>query len=522
MVCLAGLSRGIGPDGVRIPERLSPLAASTLVIPYTGRTPVDWLKTSSAAWRQAGVNRAILVGPAGHDRLPEDGVRWVRITTGQPFSGEVWREVLLEAAGEVVFCVNGDAGVAIGRSGLDRLASVLLETGSPFVYCHYLEEAAEGMVEHATIDYQLGSVRDGFDFGPVIALSLDAIRLAEQRFGPLSDSSCGALYDLRLRLSVAALPLRVPECLYACRRLEHRPTGQQQFDYVDPRNREAQEQMERIVTDHLKRIGAWLEPQFDPVPGCRDDYPVLASVVIPVRNREKTVADAARSALSQATNFPFNVIVVDNHSTDGTTRILDELAASDPRLVHLVPQTTDLQIGGCWNLAIQASRCGRYAVQLDSDDLYSSPGALQIVVDKLREGPYAMVVASYQLVNFQLQEIPPGLIDHREWTRDNGRNNLLRVNGLGAPRAFDTSVARRCPFPNVSYGEDYAAGLRISREYDIGRVFESVYLCRRWEGNTDANLPLATKNRHDAYKDRIRTMEILARQQSVAKGRLKP
>jgi glycosyltransferase involved in cell wall biosynthesis len=309
-----------------------------------------------------------------------------------------------------------------------------------------------------------------------------------------------------------SLPVHVPETLYRCRKLDNRPTGQQIFDYHDPRHRTAQEEMELIATEHLKRIGAYLSPKFARPKLNRNDFPVQASVVIPVRNRARTIADAVQSALSQEAPFPFNVIVVDNHSTDGTTDILRQLASQNDRLVHLVPERTDLGIGGCWNHAVQSRQCGRVAVQLDSDDIYSGPDTLRQVVEKVDEGPYAMVVGSYRMVNFELKDIPPGLIDHREWTRENGRNNLLRVNGLGAPRAFLTEILRQHPLPNVSYGEDYCIGLRLSRHYEIGRIFESVYLCRRWEGNTDANLPLASKNAHDTYKDRLRTLEILARQ----------
>jgi glycosyltransferase involved in cell wall biosynthesis len=277
--------------------------------------------------------------------------------------------------------------------------------------------------------------------------------------------------------------------------------------------------MEAMATAHLKRVGAWLAPVFRDVLPANDRFPVEASVVIPVRNRARTVADAAKSALEQRTDFPFNVIVVDNHSTDGTTAILADLAGRHPALKHLVPERSDLSIGGCWNEAIASDACGRFAVQLDSDDLYRGEEVLQRIVDLLRRGNCAMVVGAYTIVDRNLREIPPGLIDHREWTDDNGRNNALRINGLGAPRAFSTAILRRCGFPNVGYGEDYAVALRLSREYRIGRIYESLYLCRRWEGNTDAALSIDQANRHDAYKDRLRTIEIHARQrQNGARG----
>jgi glycosyltransferase involved in cell wall biosynthesis len=279
--------------------------------------------------------------------------------------------------------------------------------------------------------------------------------------------------------------------------------------------------MEAIATEHLKRIDAFLEPHFADVPASASNFPLTASVIIPVRNRVNTIADAVKSALSQQTDFDFNVIVVDNHSTDGTTALLQQLVAdngasfgvanSTGKLVHLIPARTDYGIGGCWNEAVYSSHCGRYAVQLDSDDIYASEMTLQRIVDELRKG-YAMVVGSYTIVDFDLNELPPGLIDHREWTRDNGRNNALRINGLGAPRAFDVSILRGIGFPNTSYGEDYGVALRISRDYEIGRIYDSLYYARRWAGNSDSALPLITANRYDAYKDWLRSVEIAARQ----------
>jgi hypothetical protein len=376
----------------------------------------------------------------------------------------------------------------------DRMTQVMNDTGAGCVY--------SDSIGHSRIDYQRGSIRDNFDLGPVVAVRTKTVsHLAESRWG--------GLYDLRLRISEEYPIVRIPEPLYKASQLDSRPTGQKQFDYVDPRNREYQIEMESIATDHLKRIGAWLEPQFERVPEPAEKLPIRASVVIPVRNRERTILDAVRSALSQKTDFEFNVIIVDNHSTDRTTQILREI--SDPRVVHIMPERTDLQIGGCWNEALFSSHCGRYAAQLDSDDLYINNDVLSRIVAEFEQGAYAMVIGSYSMVDFSLKPIPPGLIDHREWTRENGRNNALRINGLGAPRAFDTSVLRRIGFPNVSYGEDYGVGLRICRDYEIGRIYDSLYLCRRWEGNSDSALPLETANRYDAYKDWLRTVEIDAR-----------
>jgi glycosyltransferase involved in cell wall biosynthesis len=307
--------------------------------------------------------------------------------------------------------------------------------------------------------------------------------------------------------------LHVGEPLYTVIKTGEPSCNEKLFGYVDPRHQAAQKEMETVFTEYLKKIGAYLPPhQLREVNPTTESFPVEASVVIPVRNRKETISEAVKSALSQQTDFSFNVIVVDNHSKDGTTVVLSDLARRYSNLKHIVPKRTDLGIGGCWNEATHSQACGRYAVQLDSDDLYSTHHTLQRMIDMLRQGRYAMVIGSYSLVDFELREIPPGLIDHREWTDENGHNNALRINGLGAPRAFNTSLMRKIGFLNVSYGEDYAAALRICREWRIGRIYENLYLCRRWSGNTDAALSLEDANRNDAFKDKIRTEEILARQ----------
>ena len=366
---------------------------------------------------------------------------------------------------------------------------------------------------HPLTDYQPGSVRDDFDFGCVMLFSMPAVRNALKTYGGIPSVTFAGLYDLRLKLSIEHSLHHVREPLYSVTRSTERSGAERLFAYVDPRNEAAQKEMEAVFTDYLKNIGAYLAPhQFREVKPTADYFPVEASVVIPVRNRKETIADAVKSALSQETDFSFNVIVVDNHSTDGTTAVLSDLARQYSRLNHIIPARTDLAIGGCWNEALRIDACGRYAVQLDSDDLYSSARTLQKIVDMLRQGNYAMVIGSYTLVDFTLNQIPPGLIDHREWTDENGRNNALRINGLGAPRAFNTGLMRTIEFPNVSYGEDYAAALRICREYRIGRIYESLYLCRRWQGNTDAALSIEETNRNNVFKDEVRSAEILARQ----------
>ena len=405
---------------------------------------------------------------------------------------------LLDAAdSDVLFLGDPRVNVEPGPRMFDRMADVIRETGGGWVYAD--------AVGHPRIDYQRGSIRDGFDFGPVVGVSVPAARQS----GIDSTWKWGGLYDLRLRISEKHAIVRIPEPLYSASVIDARPTDQKQFDYVDPRNRDYQIEMERIATAHLRRIGARLQPQFERVPTAAEAFPVKASVVIPVRNRERTILDAVQSALVQSADFEFNVIVIDNHSTDRTTEILRGI--SDSRVKHIVPERLDLGIGGCWNEAIYSKACGQYTIQLDSDDLYINDGVLRRIVAELEAGPYAMVIGSYTMVDFSLKEIAPGLIDHREWTRENGRNNALRVNGLGAPRAFNTAVLRRIGFPNVSYGEDYAVALRISRDYEIARIYESLYLCRRWEGNSDNALPLEVANRYDLYKDWLRTIEIQAR-----------
>jgi glycosyltransferase involved in cell wall biosynthesis len=316
--------------------------------------------------------------------------------------------------------------------------------------------------------------------------------------------------------------VHVNEFLYTEIETDNRKSGEKQFDYVDPRNRAVQIEMEQVCTEHLKRVGGWLEPKFrepDLSEFGQTDFPVTDSVVIPVFNRVKTVKDAVESALSQQCGFPFNVIVVDNHSTDGTTGLLEEIAARDERLVHVVPAKHDLGIGGCWNLAVHHEKCGEYAVQLDSDDVYSGPDTLSKIVDAFRQQKCAMVVGTYQMTDFNMNPIPPGVIDHREWTEENGRNNALRIKGLGAPRAFWVPLLRTINLPNTSYGEDYALGLRISREYKIGRIYDVLYCCRRWEGNSDAALDVGKVNANNLYKDRIRTWELEARIRMCSRSR---
>jgi hypothetical protein len=426
--------------------------------------------------------------------------------------GKVLNQLLSETVTDHLLLVTHSQSLELVPGALERFVTVASETGAGIVYSDFFEVRTGQTEKHPLTDYQPGSVRDGFDFGGMMLLSCNPVRYAITKYGQPPEIRWGALYDLRLKVSVDASIFHIQECLYTTSKVDTRASGDRMFDYVDPRNEAVQKEMEQVFTQHLKNIGAYLVPQFEPIPTYAGKFPVEASIVIPVRNRAQTIRDALTSALQQEAQFPFNVIVVENHSTDGTREVIESVAKTDGRVTCIVPERDDLGIGGCWNEAVNSAQCGRYAVQLDSDDLYSSPRTLQTIVDAFRTGEYAMVIGSYKLVNAKLENLPPGTIDHREWTPDNGRNNALRVNGLGAPRAFCTHLVRENQFPNVSYGEDYAVGLALSRKYRIGRIYDPLYLCRRWEGNTDAALTTEQSNKNDTYKDRIRTIEILARQ----------
>ena len=424
------------------------------------------------------------------------------------------RDIADAVSEKFILIYTKDHPLEMGMFALDRIISVAEDTGADMLYADHYEVITDAQGQslrrkHPLIDCQRGALRDDFDFGSVLVFRTTSFRRAVRAME--TEYKWAALYDLRLRMKKI---VHINEYLYTEIETDTRKSGEKQFDYVDPRNRAVQIEMEQACTEHLRRIGAWLEPVFKE-PDIREfgaqEYPVTASVIIPVFNRIRTVKDAVESALSQKCDFPFNVIVVDNHSTDGTTALLEELAAADDRLVHVVPAKYDLGIGGCWNLAVHHQMCGEYAVQLDSDDVYSGPDTLTKIVTAFREQKCAMVVGTYQMTDFQMNPIPPGIIDHKEWTEDNGRNNALRINGLGAPRAFWTPLLRTINLPNTSYGEDYALGLRISREYRIGRIYDVLYCCRRWEGNSDAALDIERVNANNLYKDRIRTWELEAR-----------
>ena len=464
--------------------------------------------------------------PALDERVAEEIVSQLRnsktvqnitlLETGL-LSSNALMQVAENAKADYVLLLTKPVKVSLGQGALDRMLRVASDSNAAMVYSDYIsKKEVDGKViteKHPVIDYFPGSIRDDFDFGSLWLFKTSLLHTFAMQAGE-HDYQYAGLYALRLFLSRKGQIFHINECLYTEEETDLRASGVKQFDYVNPRNREVQIEMEYAATAHLAEIGAKIDPSFYRRPDFNEqDFDIEASVVIPVYNREKTILDAVNSALGQKANFKFNVIVVDNHSTDKTTELLDGM--HDERLIHIIPERDDLGIGGCWNVAINDDRCGRFAVQLDSDDLYSSPKTLQQIVDAFYKQNAAMVVGSYRMCDFELNTLPPGLIDHKEWTDDNGPNNALRINGLGAPRAFFTPLLRQIQFPNTSYGEDYALGLIFSRHYRIGRIYTELYLCRRWGGNSDAALSIDKINANNLYKDRLRTLEIAARQQML-------
>ena len=444
---------------------------------------------------------------AAHHQVPE-GCTFV-ITDRLESSNTIVSIAENTDADYVMICTRHTT-IGWGNNTLERFLRVADDTDAVMVYADHYKMVEGKMEKHPVIDYQSGSLRDDFDFGSLWCIKAQA--LADYIAQPdREEYQFAALYDLRLYLSRVGEIFHLNEFLYSEAELDTRKSGEKQFDYVNPRNREVQIEMEKACTQHLGKVGALIDTTFYRQPDFGEqDFEYEASVIIPVFNREKTVADAVKSALGQKASFKFNVIVVNNHSTDRTGEILDELKVDN--LIQIVPERTDLGIGGCWNEAINSSFCGKFAVQLDSDDLYSSPKTLQKIVDAFYKQKAAMIIGSYRMCDFDLNTLPPGLIDHKEWTEENGCNNALRINGLGAPRAFFTPLVRQIQFPNTSYGEDYALGLAFSRRYRIGRIYDELYLCRRWGGNSDAALSVEKVNANNLYKDRLRTMELKARQ----------
>ncbi|RJP72955.1 MAG: glycosyltransferase family 2 protein [Ignavibacteriales bacterium] len=479
-------------------------------LPYSGYNHTS--KTVSELRKSPLIKDIYLLG-LGDVEQPLDGCKLLKVE--DLYSSSTINLIKETADTPYTLLVIQDNPLEFGQYGIERFQLVAEDTGAGLVYSDYYEMKNDVRLTHPVIDYQIGSLRNDFDFGYLYflnsALLKDALQDEEKK-----DYKFAGLYNLRLKISQSNPIIRIPEFLYTTIESDTRKSGEKMFDYVDPRNRSLQIEMEIACTYHLKKIGAYLEPKFEQIDIEDHKFEMEASVVIPVKNRAKTISDAVDSVLKQKTEYSFNLIVVDNYSTDGTTEILQSIAEKDKRLIHIIPDRKDLGIGGCWTTAIHHPKCGRFAIQLDSDDLYKDETTVQKVVDVFLKEKCAMVIGSYQMVNFKLEEIPPGLIDHKEWTPDNGRNNALRINGLGAPRAFYTPVLRKINVPNVSYGEDYALGLSISRKYQIGRIYEPIYLCRRWEDNTDASLDIVKMNSHNLYKDRLRSIEVLARQRKNA------
>ena len=444
---------------------------------------------------------------AAHHQVPE-GCTFV--ITDRLESSNTIASIAENTDADYVMICTRHTTIGWGNNTLERFLRVADDTDAVMVYADHYKMVEGKMEKHPVIDYQSGSLRDDFDFGSLWCIKAQALAdyIAQS---DREEYQFAALYDLRLYLSRVGEIFHLNEFLYSEAELDTRKSGEKQFDYVNPRNREVQIEMEKACTQHLGKVGALIDTTFYRQPDFGEqEFEYEASVIIPVFNREKTVADAVKSALGQKASFKFNVIVVNNHSTDRTGEILDEFKADN--LIQIVPERTDLGIGGCWNEAINSRFCGKFAVQLDSDDLYSSPKTLQKIVDAFYKQKAAMIIGSYRMCDFDLNTLPPGLIDHKEWTDENGCNNALRINGLGAPRAFFTPLVRQIQFPNTSYGEDYALGLAFSRRYRIGRIYDELYLCRRWGGNSDAALSVEKVNANNLYKDRLRTMELKARQ----------
>lgn len=422
-----------------------------------------------------------------------DTLRTIALTTQTPYTLFYLKEEPLQ----------------LGFFALQRMIQIAEDSNAGMTYADHYQLKNGKRICAPVIDYQQGSLRDDFDFGSLLLFRTDALREVVQYTS--GEYRFAGLYDIRLKLSQRHPLVHINEYLYTEAENDLRLSGEKQFDYVDPRNRERQQEMEQACTKHLQEINAYLPPHFRSIDLDEEPFEYEATVIIPVRNRKRTIRDAICSVLMQQADFPFNLIIIDNHSTDGTGTAIDEF--HDERIIHLIPERHDLGIGGCWNLGVHHPKCGRFVVQLDSDDVYAHEHVLETIVRTFHKQQCAMVIGTYRMTDFQMNTIPPGIIDHREWTPDNGRNNALRINGLGAPRAFYTPLLRRLNLPNTSYGEDYAIGLRISREYRIGRIYDVVYLCRRWEGNSDASLSIEQSNTNNFYKDRIRTWELQARQQ---------
>ena len=483
----------------------------TCFMPYSHECQSD--KTLQAFLRHPRVARVYLLAQSSANTA-ELPASCQQLVVDNLFSTRTFRQIAAHADTPYLLFYTKSLVLEMGYMSLERMADYATTPDAGMVYADHYQWINGERKMHPVIDYQSGSVRDDFDFGPLLLFPANRFLQAVQQLECQPDYDCSALYALRLALSRTSELIHIREYLYTEIEEDTRKSGEKQFDYVDPRNRQIQIEREAAFTWHLKQIGAYLPPVTREV-DFKEEFQTEASVIIPVRNRVRTIEDAIRSVLEQQTSFPFNLIIADNHSTDGTSDIVADYARRYPQLIHLIPQQTDLGIGGCWNLAVHHPACGRFAVQLDSDDLYSGPDTLQRIVDTFYREKCAMVIGSYRMTDFRLNTLPPGIIDHKEWTDTNGHNNALRINGLGAPRAFYTPLLRSIRVPNTSYGEDYALGLAFSRMYRIGRIYDVLYLCRRWEGNSDAALGVEKTNQNNSYTDSLRTLEIKKRQELV-------
>ena len=480
----------------------------TCFIPYGSENQIN--KTIRHLQECPTVDRIFLLptSPVPNLSLPD---KCYILPSSAPESVERYKQVALYANTPFTLICTQVQDLEFGYMALERMCDYLSAPQCSMVYADHYKTIKGERTPHPVIDYQLGSVRDDFDFGSLLMFRTNYLKRAINEIEAEKEYQHSALYALRLALSRYGELTHIREFLYTETEIDLRKSGEKQFDYVDPRNRQVQIEREEVFTRHLKKIGAYLKPGMMTVDLKEGEFSHEASIIIPVRNRARTINDAIRSVLEQETSFPFNLIIIDNHSTDGTSEIIEQYK-NDNRVIHLIPERTDLGIGGCWNLGINHPQCGRFAIQLDSDDLYSSPHTVQTIVDKFYKEQCAMVIGSYRMTDFTLQTLPPGVIDHKEWTDENGHNNALRINGLGAPRAFFTPLLRKIRVPNTSYGEDYALGLAFSRQYRIGRIYDVLYLCRRWEGNSDAALSIEKINQNNNYKDSLRTLEIKLRQ----------
>jgi len=482
----------------------------TLFLPYNG---FSYTQQTVASFFDSGSVEEIYLLSAKKD-VPE--VENCKIFfTENPLCSQTIKEIIAHAKTDYTAIVKQDTLLELGQFALERFISIAENTSAGMVYSDYYEIKDEVRQPHPTIEYQEGSLRDDFNFGYMMLFDTAVLKTLSFNEG----YKFSGLYDLRLKVSQKNKIVRIGEFLYSSIETDERKTGEKIFDYVDPRNRATQIELEQVCTTHLKAVGAFLKPEFEKIDFKKSEFKFEASVVIPVKNRVKTISDAIESVLKQKTSFAFNLFIVDNYSDDGTTDKIEAFAKQDSRIIHLVPERKDLGIGGCWNEAVHHESCGKFTVQLDSDDMYSDENTLQKIVDKFYEDNVAAVIGSYLMTNFKLEQLPPGVIDHKEWTPENGRNNALRINGLGAPRAFYTPVLREVKIPNVSYGEDYSVVLAISRRFQIGRIYDPLYFCRRWEGNTDSALSIVQMNNHNFYKDKIRTFELLARMKKVKSGK---